>query len=241
VELSVVRVRRPEPHRISLTRANIAMPAIGSKLQPGQIGYIRPETLARGKVQEIAAAVKSLQQQGAQKLILDLRNCAIGAPEDGIALANLFISKGLITYLQGQRVSKQEFEAEASKAVTGLPLVVITNRGTAEAAEIAAAALLDSKRAQTVGEKTYGDAALRRTITMDDGGAIILSVAKYYSPSGKSIPDNAVTPAHLMNEPDVQPDVDENGDPLDTPDAPRKPEEDLLLKKALEIAGTLKA
>jgi carboxyl-terminal processing protease len=242
VELSVVRVRRPEPHKITLTRAPVVYPAVDSRTLANQVGYIRPETLGKGKVQEIAKAAKALEQKGAKKLILDLRNAALGTPEDGLALADLFMDKGLMAYLQGQRVSKQEFHAESGNTVTNLPVVVITNRATADGAELAAAALMESKRAQVVGEKTYGSAAVRRTVTMDDGGAIILSVAKYYSPSGKSIPDNGVTPQHQVNEPDVQPELDENGDPIDAPEtAPRKPDEDPLLKKAVEIAESIKA
>ena len=144
----------------------------------------------RSTVKQVAAAVQQLQKDGAQKLMLDLRNCATGTPEDGIALANLFLNKGRITYLVGQKVPRQNFEADPAKAITTLPVAVLTNRGTAGAAEIAAAALLDNKRAQVVGERTYGDAAVRKAITMEDGGAIILSVAKYYSPEGgKAIQD----------------------------------------------------
>src|ERR1019366_8703854 len=127
-----------------------------------------------------------------------------GSPEDGIALANLFLSKGLITYEQGQRVPRQNFDADSSKAITSLPLAVLTNRGTADAGEIAAAALMGNKRAQVVGERTYGDAALRRAITMEDGGAIILSVAKYYSPEGKAIQDTGVTPNNVVSDADAQ-------------------------------------
>lgn len=237
VELTVVRVRRPEPSKIKLTRASISYPTVTSKMLPDQIGYIDPNTLAAGKAKEIETAVASLQKQGAQKLVLDLRNCAVGDPNEGVAVANLFVSKGLITYLQGQRVPRQNFEANPSKAVSKLPLVVITNRGTAEGAEIASAALLDSKRAELVGERTYGDASLRRAVTMDDGGAIILSVAKYYSPSGKAIQDTGVTPGTLMSEPDTQVEVDENGEPLpeNTEQPQQKNQEDPLLKKAVEL------
>jgi carboxyl-terminal processing protease len=242
VELTVVRVRRPEPQKIKLTRANEAYPAVTQKLMADAVGYIQPETLAAGKVKEVAAAVESLEKQGARKLILDLRNCAVGSPQDGIALANLFLSKGEITYLQGQKVPRQDFEAEAAKGITKLPLVVITNRGTADGAEIAAGALLDDKRAELVGERTYGDASLRKAITMDDGGAIILSVAKYYSPSGKAIQDVGVTPDTVMAEPETQVDVDENLEPL--PDAAEPAEhkqDDPLLKKAIEILAGQKA
>ncbi|HUO30061.1 MAG TPA: S41 family peptidase [Bryobacteraceae bacterium] len=239
VELTVVRVRRPEPQKIKLTLANIVYPAVIGRMLPDNIGYIVPATLAPGKVSETAEAIQSLQKQGAKKLILDLRNCAIGTPQDGIALANLFLAKGEITYLQGQKVPRQDFAAEASKDVSNLPLVVITNRGTADGAEIAAGALLDDKRATLVGERTYGDASLRKAITMDDGGAIILSVAKYYSPDGKAIQDVGVTPDTLMSEPEAQMDLDENGEPVaENPAQPEhKQQEDPLLKKAIEIAG----
>jgi carboxyl-terminal processing protease len=91
-----------------------------------------------------------------------------------------------------------------------------------------------------VGERTYGDAALRRAITMEDGGAIILSVAKYYSPEGKAIQDTGVTPNNAVSDADAQVDVDDNGDPLpETPVAEtgqqKKLEDDAVVKKALEL------
>jgi len=115
---------------------------------------------------------------------------------------------------------------------------VLVNRGTAAAAEVTAAALQDNKRAQLVGERTYGDAALRKPITMDDGGAIILSVAKYYSPDGKAIQDAQVIPANQVADAEAQVEVDENGEPLtDEPDKTpqKKLEDDAIVKKALEL------
>jgi carboxyl-terminal processing protease len=236
VELTVVRVRRPEPQKIKLTRTTVAYPPVTQKMMDGQVGYIEPDTLAPGKVQEVAAAIQSLQKQGAQKLVLDLRNCAVGTPQEGVALANLFLGSGEITYLQGQKFPRQDFTASASKKVTGLPLAIITNRGTADGAEVAAAALMDDKRADLVGERTYGDASLRKALTMDDGGAIILSVAKYYSPDGKAIQDTGVTPQTVMAEPETQVELDENGEPLpEAQQPPQHKQEDPLLKKALEI------
>ena len=236
VELTVVRVRRPEPQKIKLTRGAIAYPPVAEKMLANQIGYVRPDTLVAGKSREIAADLKTLQSQGAKKFILDLRNCSVGSPDEGVALANLFLAKGQITYLQGQRFARQNFEADPAKAVTNLPLVIITNRGTADGAEIAASALLENKRAEVVGERTYGDASVRRALTMDDGGAIILSVAKYYSPGGKAIQDTGVTPSTLMAEPEAQVEVDDNGDPLpEEPATEKKSDEDPLLKKAVDL------
>jgi carboxyl-terminal processing protease len=243
VELSVVRWRRMEPQTIKLTRAMITYPPVAQRMLANQIGYIDITALTAGSVKEAANAVTALEKQGAQKLILDLRGCAAGEPDQGVALANLFLPKGLVTYLQGQRVPRKNYDADPAKAITKLPMVVLTNHGTADAAEVAAAALLDNKRAELVGERTYGDASERRVITMDDGGAIILSVAKYYSPSGKAIQDTGVTPNNPVNEPEAQVEFDENGEPLpEAPEAtPKKSEEDPLMKKAIEILTGSKA
>jgi carboxyl-terminal processing protease len=116
-------------------------------------------------------------------------------------------------------------------------LVVITNRGTASGAEVASAALGENKRAELVGERTYGDASIRHTITMDDGSAVILSVAKFYGPDGKAIQDNGVTPGTLVAEPDSATEVDQDGEPI-TAAAEPKPTDDVLLKKAIEVIST---
>src|SRR5260370_41052307 len=179
-----------------------------------KVGYINVDALSPELVKQVASAVQQLQKDGAQKLMLDLRNCATGTPDDGIALANLFLNKGRITYLVGQKVPRQNFEADPAKAITTLPRAVVTNRGTADAAAVGAAALLDNKRAQLVGERTYGDAAMRRPITMEDREAIILSVAKYYSPDGKAIQDTGVTPNNAVSDADAPIDLDDNGEPL---------------------------
>ena len=240
VDISVVRVRRPEPQTVKLTRANLVMPPIDGRMLPGDVAYINIDALYPGAVKEVAASVEKLQKEGAKKLVLDVRNCSTGTPDEGIALANLFLKQGRITYLKGQRVPQQNFDADASKFVSDLPMAVLTNTGTADGTEIAASALADNKRAQLVGQRTFGDAAMRKAITMDDGGAIILSVAKYYAASGKAIQDTGVTPATVVAEPEPQIDYDENGEPIATAQEQQQPvklEDDPVLKKALEILG----
>jgi carboxyl-terminal processing protease len=242
VELSVVRVQKPEPTSVKLTRGNLTLPPVENATLPGQVAYIKPGALSSAKVKETAAEIQRVQKEGAQKLIIDLRNTAVGEPEDGIAFANLFLNKGRITYLQGQRFPRQNFDADASKVVTNLPVVVLTNRGTAGGSEIAAAALMDNKRAELVGEPTYGDASMRRAITMEDGSAIILSVAKYYTPDGKSIQDTRITPKNQVLQPEPLPEFDDNGEPLpetkeQQPQQQKKLEEDPAVKKALDLLG----
>jgi carboxyl-terminal processing protease len=242
VELSVVRVQKPEPTTVKLTRANLTLPPVENATLPSQVAYIKPGALSSTKVKETAAEIQRVQKEGAQKLIIDLRNTAVGEPEDGIAFANLFLNKGRITYLQGQRFPRQNFDADASKAITNLPVVVLANRGTAGGSEVAAAALMDNKRAELVGEPTYGDASLRRAITMEDGSAIILSVAKYYTLDGKSIQDNRITPKNQVLQAEPLPEFDDNGEPLpetkeQQPQQQKKLEEDPAVKKALELLG----
>jgi len=235
VEISALRLRKPEPQKITLTRATVKYPAVVAKIMPDQIGYVQVQSMENGKVKEIAAALESMQKQGAKKILLDLRNSATGKPEDGVALANLFLDKGPIAYMQGQKIARQNFDADPSKVVSRLPLVVVTNRGTANAAEVAAAGLLDDKRAEVVGERTYGDASMRRAITMDDGAAVILSVAKYYSPSGKAIQDTGVTPSVLVNDVDQAAEADDDTQPAAPEPAAPKKGEDPVLKRALEV------
>jgi carboxyl-terminal processing protease len=243
VEVTVFHVRKSEPTTVKLTRAMIPVPPIESRMLANNIGYINVDALSPALVKDVATAVQKLQADGAKKLMLDLRNCATGSPEDGIALANFFLNKGRITYLVGQKVARQNFEADPSKAITALPLTVLTNRGTANAAEVAAGALMDNKRAQVVGERTYGDAAMRRVLTMDDGGAIILSVAKYYSPEGKAIQDTGITPNHVVADVDSAIEVDDNGEPLPAagPDkgAQKNVEDDPIVKKAIEVLAKM--
>ena len=241
LELTVLRLRNPEPQKVSITRAEVKYPDVTSKTPETGFAHIHLTALDANHVTQLAAKIKEAEKNGAEKLIVDFRNCSIGTPEDGVAAANLFLDKGLITYLSGQKMAKQEFQANPAKQITKLPVVLITNRGTSGAAEIVANALMDNKRADSVGERTYGDAAVRRAVTLDDGSAIILAVAKYYTPGGKAIQEG-FTPANPVSDFDTQADVDDDGDGtapapvVGVTPPPAKPSEDNPLKKALDLS-----
>jgi carboxyl-terminal processing protease len=233
IEITMLRLSNPEPEKITLTRAVIAFPPVIAKMMPNDVGYLHLESLAGNRVEEAKTKLAELKKQGAKYIVLDLRHCSTGDQEKGVPLANLFLEKGEITYLEGQKTPKQNFTAKPEDDVWQGPLVVITDRATAGGSEIAAAALLDDKRAQVVGERSYGDASLRKTIQMDDGGAVILSVAKYYSPAGKAIQDGGITPSVPLAENDNTPDLDQDGNPI--PGASSKPTDDNLLKQSIEL------
>src|SRR4051794_12389309 len=194
VNLSVVRARRAEPEKVTVTRDVVTIPPVTEKTVEDGIGDVRVDALTKGKSQEIATKIKALQKAGVKKLVLDLRDCAEGEESEGIATANLFLNHGTITYLQGQKYPREAFNADPAKDITTLPVAVLVNKGTAGPAEIVASAILENARGDVVGDKTFGDGSVQKLIEMPDGAALMLSIAKYYSPSGKAIQDTAVTP-----------------------------------------------
>jgi carboxyl-terminal processing protease len=241
VNVSVVRPRRAQPVKSAITLAVVADPPLTDKVMQEGIGYIKVDDFPKGRSQEIANKLKALQKDGAKKIILDLRNSGAGEEDEGVATANLFLNHGTITYLQGQKYPKQTFNADPQKAVTNLPLVVVVNRGTAGPAEIVAAAVMENARGDVVGDKTFGSGAIQKVIDMPDGSALILSVAKYYSPSGKALQDTAVTPNILIadsNDDFIAPDEDENAEDEAQEEKQKANQPDDQLNKAIEVLKT---
>jgi carboxyl-terminal processing protease len=239
LNVAVVRARRAEPQKVVITRDMVSVPSPTDKMMDDGIGYVKAEALTRGKAQEVASKIKALEKSGAKKILLDVRNCAEGDESEGVAVANLFLNHGTITYLQGQKYPRQAFNADPAKAITTLPVAVLVNRGTSGAAEIVAAAILENARGDVVGDKTFGDGSVQKTIDLPDGGALILSVAKYYSPSGKAIQDNAITPNVVVADAiddSVSPD-DEDSTPATANDQEAKPKVtvDDQMNKAVEV------
>jgi carboxyl-terminal processing protease len=237
VTVSVVRARRAEPQKLVITRDTVNIPPVSDKMVEDGIGYIKVDALSKGKSQEIAGKIKALQKDGARKLILDLRNTSEGEEAEGIATANLFLNHGTIAYLQGQKFPREAFNADPSKDVTSLPVVVLVNRGTAGPGEIVAAAVLANGRGDVVGDKTFGDGSVQKEISLPDGSALILSIAKYYTPDGKAIQDTAITPNVVVADVDEDaalPDEDQEAAP---PDETKKPhsQDDQQLRKAIEV------
>lgn len=198
--VSVVRPRKAVPDKISLTRAIVVLPPVTETLyENSSILYLKPVVLDRDHVQAVEAKLKAAEKTGNKKVLLDLRDVAAGDMAEATRLANFFIKSGTIATLEGQKVEKVTYLADPSKAVVPTAaMVVLVNRGTAGPGELVAAALLDDKRADLVGEKTFGEGAQQKTFELPDGAALILSIAKYRSPSGKKLQDDAVTPGVLV-------------------------------------------
>lgn len=192
---------KPEPQSITLTRQQITMPPMAvQQYDNSAILYLKPGILNHERVDQVIARLRAMPKNGNAKVLLDLRDTAEGDPADGIRLANAFIKSGVICSVEGQTVPKQTFNAEPSHFVTSAPVAVLVNNGTAGAAEIIAAAILDHKRGDLVGSRTFGEGVEQRTITLPDGAALLLTVAKYEAPDGDKIQDDAVTPNIVVNE-----------------------------------------
>jgi carboxyl-terminal processing protease len=193
---------------------------VDTPYENGSILYLKPEILDHDHVQEVEGKLKGMQKAGNKKVLLDLRDVAAGDMTEATRLANMFLKSGTIATLEGQRFTKQVFTADPSKAIQPTaPVVVLVNRGTAGPAELVAGALLDNKRADVVGEKTFGEGAQQKTFELPDGAALILSVAKYESPSGKKLQDDGVTPDVLVASA-LDDSADVNGEAPATPATP---------------------
>jgi len=211
--VGVVRPNKVEPDKVSMTRSVTVPPPVSESLyENASILYLKPVVLDREHVDQVEAKLKGMQKTGSKKVLLDLRDVAAGDMDEATRLTNLLLKSGTIATLEGQKFPKQVFTADPSKAVQATaPVVVLVNRGTAGPAELVAGALLDNKRADVVGEKTFGEGAQQKTFELPDGAALILSVAKYESPSGKKLQDEGVTPDVLVaSGPDEADGVDED-------------------------------
>jgi carboxyl-terminal processing protease len=238
--LSVVRPRKSAPDKIVLTRVAPSLAPVAETLyENASILYLKPGVLDHDHVQQIEVKLKGMPKAGNKKVLLDLRDVAAGDMPEATRLANFFLKDGTIAMLEGQKVQKQTFTADASKSVNvTAPVVVLVNRGTAGPAELVAAALLDNKRADLVGEKTFGEGAQQKTFELPDGAALILSIAKYESPSGKKLQDEGVTPGVVVaSNVDQGAAVDDEAGPAESQAAPAKPSVtvDEQLSKALAL------
>ena len=244
VTISVVRPRKPEPDKVTMTRGTVPVPALSDSLyENASILYIKPNALTKDRVNEIESKLKGLgkgDNKETKKVLLDLRDVAVGDETQGIRLANFFLQSGTIATLSGQKYPSETFTAEKSKFLTSVPLVVLVNHGTSGPGELAAAAILDNKRGDVVGDRTFGEGSVQKTMELPDGSALILSVAKYAAPDGKKIQDDAVQPNVVVaSNSDDQDDAEPapKASKLGAPQVPdqQKAQPDDQLNKALDV------
>jgi carboxyl-terminal processing protease len=222
VKVAVIRRGKTEPQEVSINRAVIGPEHIVADRIGDDVAYIR---------------LPAIDPLDVYKLLLDLRDCTRGEAAEAIVAAQLFLTSGKIASLEGQTVEHKDFEAEPDKAVWHSSVDILISPSTSGAAEVLAGAIKRNKRGELVGERTFGSASEQKIIPLDDGGALILSVAFYSSPDGKSIVEEGVAPTV-----EVRPKaIDPSAEPSDTQDeAPLGPgqlpkADDPVYKKGLEL------
>jgi carboxyl-terminal processing protease len=246
--LEIKLVRSGQAGKVNFVNGQVTIPAVATRLEEGGIGFVDVPALTAGKAAEVRAAIEQLTAKGARKIVLDLRGSAIGTLEEGAAVANLFVDNGVLA----RKVGRGGADAGAVQAVKGAmifsgPLTLLVDESTAGAAEVVASAVLAAKRGDVVGERSFGAGVELSLFSLRDGGAMLITTAKYAPAVGKPFVEEGVTPTVevkqqaaevvVPDEPDdeEQP-VDPNAAPKEVKPLPRpKPVEDLQLKKALEL------
>ncbi len=239
-----------KPQTFKVTRGTFKAPVAESRLEAGKVGVIKVNSLADGEANDIKTQVASLTKQGAQKIVLDLRGVAGGNLAEGVAVANLFIKSGELAKVIGKGSTVTEtFKADPAKTVFDGGLAVLIDIGTAGAAEAVASAVIDHKRGEVIGERSFGAGTQQQLFPLKSGDGLLLTVAKWAGPSGTPFlgDDRATTgvrPSIEVKRPDtpepleVETLVDQQNNPNPTatpkPVAP-KAVEDVQLKKALEV------
>ncbi|HEX5873255.1 MAG TPA: S41 family peptidase [Pyrinomonadaceae bacterium] len=261
VKLRVLRANTT-PLTVTVKRGSSRAAAAEARMEAGRVGVLRINSFADGESNEVRARLQDLMKQGAQKIVLDLRDTAGGSLTEAVTVANLFIKDGVLAQTVGREgKALKTFAADPKVALFQGPVVAMIDTGTAGAAEVVASALVERNRGQLVGEKSFGAGTEQQLFSLRGGDGLLLTTVKWASASGKTFlgEDRAhtgVAPTVEVKSADVVEAVDpeeltgNDDDPVAKPEqgnekreiapapaapAPKPATEDIQLKKALEL------
>jgi carboxyl-terminal processing protease len=257
VKLRVLRANA-SPLTVTVKRGSTRAPAAEARMEAGRVGVLRINSLGDGEANEIRARLQDLLKQGAQKIVIDVRDTAGGSLTEAVTVANFFIKDGVLAQTIGREgKALKTFNADPKVALFSGPVVAMIDTGTAGAAEVVASALLERNRGQVVGEKSFGAGTEQQLFSLRGGDGLLLTTVKWASSNGKTFlgedrAHSGVTPTVEVKGQDVSESVDpddltgndddtinnkpEQGDKHEAAPAPAKPAvEDLQLKKALDL------
>jgi carboxyl-terminal processing protease len=224
IELTIVREGLDKPLQFKLTRDIIKVKSVKSRtLAPGY-GYVRISQFQSKTADNMLEAIEKLKKENGgtlKGLVLDLRNDPGGVLNGAVAVSDAFLNSGLIVYTEGRiEDSSLRFNATPGDVLKGAPMVVLVNQGSASASEIVAGALQDHKRAIIMGEQTFGKGSVQTILPLSGGTALKLTTARYYTPSGRSIQAEGITP-DIALQPLKVAEVEKNIEPLKEADLTR--------------------
>lgn len=217
VKVAIIRRGKATPEDVDLVREKLPTPKLIVQKADPDVLVLRFPSLDQGRAEEVRSRLLEADKQGMHKVILDLRECGRGPVSEAVSIARLFVPSGTLTTLRGQTVPAQVISAEPKQVIWKNPVSVLVDTTTSGAAEVLASAIAANHRGDVVGERTFGLASEQKLITLDDGAALILTVANYYNPGGKSILEEGVTPTEIVRSTSED---DSDGADEDTPPAP---------------------
>jgi carboxyl-terminal processing protease len=229
VKLTVMRGGAAEPHVIELTREAVPAGDVTARMESGGVGYLRVAAIGAKTADAAKSQAADLVKSGASTLVVDVRRTSGGTPENGLALARVFVGSGSTLAMRETRgTARETIAARTNDGAISQPILILIDNGTSGAAELFAAALSGNKRAELIGERTIGRAGEQRLIKLPDGTGLWLTTTRYLMPDGSPLHEKGLEPAVPVAEPDV--------DFGQTP-----PPGDPILEKALERATQKKA
>ena len=207
---------------LSLTRRILPAPAPATSLEPQGVGVVRVAGLREGDARRLDQAIAALRKRGATRLLLDLRGCASDALAEGIGAVSLFVSDGRVVTVTDRYEGDKSFKSDGRRLAWSGPVAVLTDAGTSGVCEVVAAALRDDLGTSILGQRTWGEGAVRRLLPLQHGDGLYLATGKYQSPAGKE-----------WHGQGLQPDVTIEGRATDAGDPQQKKAVDYLRGQAL--------
>lgn len=222
--MKVFRSESQEELEVELECDEVERSYVEFDLLEDNIGYIRLTEFTEKAVTQFEGAVQNLNEQGMQKLLVDVRNNPGGLLNSVLNILDGLLPEGLVVYTEDKNGERKEYLADKDRLVT-CEIAVLVNGGSASASEIFAGAIQDYELGPVIGSQTYGKGVVQDTYTLSDGSAFKMTTQKYYTPKGQEIDGSGITPDFIIEEETAQTDVD----------AETAQGEDAMLQKALDI------
>jgi carboxyl-terminal processing protease len=204
IEITLLRKNEPNPLVFKLERSIIKVNSVKHRMLEKDFAYIRISTFQANTAENLEAALKQLQKDNKTNikgLVLDLRNNPGGVLNGASDVSDMFLDDGMIVYTKGRMENTaSEFRARSGDLMQGAPMVVLINGGSASASEIVAGALQDQQRAVIMGEKSFGKGSVQTIQELPNGGAVKLTTARYFTPSGRSIQAEGIVPDIVLKD-----------------------------------------
>jgi carboxyl-terminal processing protease len=192
-EVKLTLLRKEKKVEVTVTRDEIVEDTVSSKLLDGKIGYIQVTSFEKVTAKQFRAAIKKLEKKGEEGLIIDLRNNGGGLLDTAVDMLDRMLPEGVVVYSKDKSGKKQEYKAEDPDKFDK-PLVILVNGNSASASEVFCGAIQDEKAGVLLGTTTFGKGIVQGVFSLDDGSAVKMTTAKYYTPKGRNIHGKGLTP-----------------------------------------------